>query len=98
MFGDKCIRADGAITEHSFISVCNWVHKVELSGDGRCESIFEVRTVKAQHLCKTPNGVDKDNVDWEILKPLCVLSTACKDWCETIRDFLANGRRWKLLP
>ena len=37
-----------------------------------------------------PKGVDQDNVAWELLKPLYGLSTACKDWYKTIRNFLSK--------
>ena len=38
---------------------------------------------------KLPQGVDEDNVDWKLLKPMYGLSAACKDWYKTIRNFLA---------
>ena len=34
--------------------------------------------------------MEKDNVTRKLLNPLYGLSTACKDWYETIRDFLSN--------
>ena len=36
------------------------------------------------------DGVEKDNVARKLLKPLYGLSTACKDWYNTIRDFLSH--------
>ena len=54
---------------------------------------------------KLPEESEKDNVARKLLKPLFVLSTACKDWYKNIRDFLAivcvcvgGGGRVKLLP
>ena len=35
--------------------------------------------------------IAKGNVDWELLKPPYGLSTACRRWCEAVRDFLAKG-------
>ena len=46
--------------------------------------------LKRNTYVKLSNGVEKDNVAWEILKPLYGRSTAWGAWCETIRDFLAN--------
>ena len=46
----------------------------------------------------THTRVEKDNVDRKLLKPLYVLSTACKDWYKTIRHFLATQRGVKLRP
>ena len=39
---------------------------------------------------KLPAWAEKENVARELQKPLYVLSTACKDRYETIRDFLAH--------
>ena len=39
---------------------------------------------------KLPDGVEQKNVAWELLKPLYGLSTACKDWYRTIRNFLTD--------
>ena len=41
---------------------------------------------------KLPKGAEEGNVDWALLKHLYGLSIACKDWYETIRNFLANER------
>ena len=38
-----------------------------------------------------PKGAEKDNVAWKLLKPLYGLSTTCKDWYKTIRNFLSKG-------
>ena len=35
-------------------------------------------------------GVADDRVAWKLSKPLCGLSTACKDWYRTIRNFLSE--------
>ena len=32
----------------------------------------------------------QENLAWELLKPLYGLSTACKDWYRTIRNFLTD--------
>ena len=48
--------------------------------------------LKRDAYVKLPALVEKDNVYWAILKPLYGFITARKDWCETIRDFLANER------
>ena len=48
--------------------------------------------LKRDTYAKLPDGVEKDNVARKLLKPSYGLCTACKDRCETIRDFLANGR------
>ena len=45
---------------------------------------------KRDTFAKLPDVVEKDNVSWKLLKPLYGLSTACKDWCETILDFIAQ--------
>ena len=37
---------------------------------------------------KLPEGVEQENVAWKLLKPLYGLSTACKDWYRTLRNFL----------
>ena len=39
-----------------------------------------------------PDRVGKENIAWEILKPLYGLSTSRKDWCETIRGVLDEAR------
>ena len=39
---------------------------------------------------KLPDGVEEEISDWEILKPLYGMRTACKDWYDTIRDFLSK--------
>ena len=39
---------------------------------------------------KLPLGVGKGNVDFGLLKPLYGVIADCKDWRETIRDFLAE--------
>ena len=48
--------------------------------------------LKRDAYVKLPNVVEKDNVAWKPLKLLYGLSTAGKDWCETMRDFLENER------
>ena len=61
--------------------------------------------LKRDTYVKLPQWAEKDNVARKLLKPLFVLSTACKDWYKNIRDFLAivcvcvgGGGRVKLLP
>ena len=44
--------------------------------------------LKRDTYVKLPAWVEKDNVARKLLKPLYGLSTACKDWYRTIRDFL----------
>ena len=39
---------------------------------------------------KLPDGVEQENVAWKLIKPLYGLSTACKDWYSTIRNFLTD--------
>ena len=39
---------------------------------------------------KIPEWVEKGNIAWKLSNPMYGMSTACKDWCETIRDFLAE--------
>ena len=39
---------------------------------------------------KLPEGVEEGNAAWELLKPLYGLSTACKGWYKTIRNFLID--------
>ena len=46
--------------------------------------------LKRDTYVQLPKGVEKDNVAWELLKPLYGLSTACKDWYKTIRNFLSK--------
>ena len=46
--------------------------------------------LKRDAYSELPDGVEYNNVAWKLLKPLYGMGTACKDWCETIRDFLAN--------
>ena len=51
--------------------------------------------LRSEHLrrdtyAQLPEGVEKDNVAWGLLKPLYGLSTACKDWYKTIRNFLSK--------
>ena len=46
--------------------------------------------LKRDDYVKLPEGAGEDNVARNLLKPLYVLRAACKDWYETIRDFLAN--------
>ena len=41
-----------------------------------------------------PDGVEKDNISWELLNPLYGMSTACKDWCEIVRDCISEDWRW----
>ena len=48
--------------------------------------------LKRDAYAKLPDGGEKDNVAWQLLKPMYGLSAACTDWCKTIRDFLANER------
>ena len=43
-------------------------------------------------------GVEEDNVDWKLLKPLFGLSTACKYWYKAIRNFLLNERGGEVTP
>ena len=64
---------------------------MEFPGDGCFEILFEVRTVKARKLLETSGRVEKDNKERCALKPLYGLSTACKDWCKPIRDFLEKS-------
>ena len=46
--------------------------------------------VKRATYAKLPDGAGKDNMAWEILRPLYGMSTSCKGSYETIRDFLAG--------
>ena len=39
---------------------------------------------------RRPDGAETDNVACDLSKPLYGMSTACKDWCRTIRDFLSE--------
>ena len=54
---------------------------------------FGVVTFKTRRLREAPQrrgGVANSNIARKLLKPLYGLSTACKDWYKTIRDFLAK--------
>ena len=46
--------------------------------------------LKRDAYVKLPEWEEKDNVAWELLKPLYGLSTDCGDWYKTIQDFLAD--------
>ena len=46
--------------------------------------------LKRDAYVKLPEWVEKCNVARKLLEPLYGLSTACKDWYETLRDSLAN--------
>ena len=48
--------------------------------------------LKLDTYAKPPDGSRSSNIARKLLKPLYGLSTACKDWCERIRDFLAKER------
>ena len=63
---------------------------MEFSGDGFRGVIVEGRTVKARRLRETSRMGRKGRYIVGSIKPLYGLSTACRDWCEAIRDFLEN--------
>ena len=46
--------------------------------------------LKRDAYVKLPDGVENGNAARKLLKPLYGLSTACEDWCGTIRYFLAK--------
>ena len=48
--------------------------------------------LKRDAYVKLPAWAEKDNVEWNLLKPLYGLSAACKDWDDAIRDVLAIER------
>ena len=88
--GNKCIRTDGTITGNSSGPSCNCVPRVEFPGDGRFKSFLGSEPLKRDNYLELPDVVENDNIERDLLKPLFGLSSACKDWCETIRDFLAR--------
>ena len=51
--------------------------------------------LKREEYAKLPDGVEKENIAPDQLKPLYGTGTARKDWCETARDFPAEecGRK-----
>ena len=53
-------------------------------------SFLRSEPLKRDTYAKLPDGVEKYDVAWKLLKPLYGMSTACSDWREAIRDFLAN--------
>ena len=50
--------------------------------------ILRSEPLKRDTYVQLPKWADGDNVAWGLLKPLYGLSTACKDWYETIRNSL----------
>ena len=48
--------------------------------------------LKRDTYAKLPDVVEKGNIERKLLKPMYRLSTSCKHWCATIRDFRANAR------
>ena len=49
--------------------------------------------LKRETYVQLPKGVEDDRVAWELSKPLYGLSTECKDWYKTIRNFLSEECR-----
>ena len=48
--------------------------------------------LKRDNYANLPEGVENGYIACGMSKPLYGLSTACKDWRETIRDFLEEVR------
>ena len=57
---------------------------------GVSRAFLRPEPLKLGAYAKLPDAVEQENAARGLLKPLYGLSTACKDWYETIRDFLAN--------
>ena len=70
---------------------------MEFPGGGCFKIILRSGPLKRDTYAKLPDGVEKVNISRKLLNPAYGLSTACKDWFETIQDFLAN-ERGGLLP
>ena len=53
-------------------------------------ALLRSEPLKRDTYAKLPEWVEESNVVRNLLKPLYGISTACKDWCGAVRDFLAN--------
>ena len=63
---------------------------MEFLSDGLSRAFLMSEPLKRDTYVKLPDWAEKGNVSRVLLNPLYGLSTACKEWCETIRDFLAK--------